>query len=447
VGEPEEGQLTDAREIPRMRTEHRTARVQLIVLLLVLGTAPLAQAYDYFIAPINEIPLTSRAVVGARAMGMGGVAFAVSDDASAMTTNPAGLARLRRVELSGGLSKKKRDLTGSTFGSDFDTSVSSTRLSSMRFAYPFPTFRGSLVLGLSVDQMYDFADDFLAIYSDSYEGTDGNIVDQAEGYLQDGAIYSWTLSGAFDASENVSLGVSVAWWTGDYRQGFQWEADTDDLPPDYYGETAYGFRTDSSVSGFQAKFGTLFYASDKIALGFVLDTPVGLTFNGYREDYGTYEDESQWYEGRYFRDKITIPFGFGGGIALYPTDLIVIGADVYYTDWSEMRYEWPDNLLDPTSRRLPYEATTDVRVGAEFTVPSWPLRLRGGYMTSPLAYQGLEIDQDRSYFTVGAGVLIDTVLTIDFAYLWGGFERSGDGYDYSEKSDETAFLLEAAYRF
>ncbi len=83
-------------------------------------------------------------------------------------------------------------------------------------------------------------------------------------------------------------------------------------------------------------------------------------------------------------------------------------------------------------------------------MPSWPLRLRAGYMTRPIAYQGLEIDRNRSYFTLGAGVLVDTVFAIDVAWLGGGFERSaeddGDRY-YSEKVDDTAFIVEAAYRF
>ncbi len=419
------------------------------VLLAVL-TASVAAADTGFIgpiAPIDEIPLTSQAFVGARALGMGGIAFAVADDASAMITNPAALARLRRSELSGGVSRRTDDLSGEAFGSPFDSSLARTRLSSMRFAYAFPTFRGSLVLGLSTDLAYDFDDDFVAAYEDNFN-FDGHPVDQVEGYIQEGAVYAWNFSGAFDASENVSLGATVSYYTGDYRQSYQWRVtDEGDLPDGYDYLTEYEFRTSSSVSGWRGTFGVLFYATEKIALGFVMDTPLSLTFNGVRKDRWTFASPPPVAEDTvYFTDKVTIPFGFGGGIAFFPSDLIVIGGDVYHVDWSQLRYSIPEDITDPT-QRLPYEPTTDLRVGIEVTVPNWPLRLRGGYMTRPIAYQGLEISQDRSFFTFGAGLLIDTVFSLDAAFMVGASERFAAYYDYEEKTEETVFILEGAYRF
>ena len=419
------------------------------VLLAVL-TASVAAAQIGFIgpiAPIDEIPLTSQAFVGARALGMGGVAFAVADDASAMSSNPAALARLRRSELSGGVSRRTDDLSGDAFGTPFESSLARTRLSSMRFAYAFPTFRGSLVLGLSTDLAYDFDDDFVAAYEDSFN-FGGHRVDQIEGYMQEGAVYAWNFSGAFDASENVSLGATVSYYTGDYRQSYAWRVtDEDDLPPGYDLFTDYEFRTSSSVSGWRGTFGVLFYATEKLALGFVMDTPLSLTFNGVRKDQLRYTNPPEFAEETvYFTDKVTIPFGFGGGIAFFPSDLIVIGGDVYHVDWSQLRYSIPEDITDPT-QQLPYEPTTDLRVGIEFTIPNWPLRLRGGYMTRPIAYRGLEISQDRSFFTFGAGVLIDTVFSLDAALMIGASERFAAYYDFEERTEETVFILEGAYRF
>jgi long-subunit fatty acid transport protein len=420
-----------------------------VVLVVVLASSVAGAQLGFIgpIAPIDEIPLTSQAFVGARALGMGGVAFAVADDGSAMRTNPAALARLRRSELSGGVSRRTDDLTGEAFGSPFETSLARTRLSSMRFAYAFPTFRGSLVLGMSTDLAYDFDDDFLAAYDDTFN-FGGHSVGQIEGYLQEGAVYAWNFSGAFDASENVSLGATVSYYTGDYRQSYAWRVtDQDDLPPGYDLFTDYEFRTSSSVSGWRGTFGALFYATEKLALGFVMDTPLTLTFRGTRVDQLRYTNPPELAEESVsFTDKVTIPFGFGGGIAYFPTDLVVIGGDVYHVDWSQLRYSVPDDITDPT-QRLPYEPTTDLRVGIEVTIPSWPLRLRGGYMTRPIAYQGLEISRDRSFFTVGAGLLIDTVFSLDAAFMWGGSERHAAYYDYEEKTEETVFIIEGAYRF
>ena len=95
--------------------------VALLFLSLTLIVAVPAVAYhDEYVAPISEIPLTSPNIVGARSLGMGGVGLAIVDDASALATNPAALARLRRMELAGGLAFRGHGRTGSAFGGDLD---------------------------------------------------------------------------------------------------------------------------------------------------------------------------------------------------------------------------------------------------------------------------------------------------------------------------------------
>ena len=149
----------------------------------------------------------------------------------------------------------------------------------------------------------------------------------------------------------------------------------------------------------------------------------------------------------YFSDELTLPFTFAAGVAYSPSDLVVLAGDVWYTDWSEMTYEGLLYLDDPTERRAAYEAVADYRVGAEVTVPTWPVRLRGGYMSRPLPYRGLDVASDRAYFTLGVGVLVDSVLAVDVAWLHGSYERAGQDHDYVESVNETAFVIEAVYRF
>jgi long-subunit fatty acid transport protein len=433
---------------------HRRRAATMILTLAMSALAPAAGAYDGFVAPLQEVPLTAPLLPGARSAGMGGASLAVAEEAAALTGNPAALARLRRIELSGGLTKRSDDLSGTAFGSDFETSLSATDFSALRFAYPFPTFRGSLVFGLSAGVVHSFDDDFLSFYDDeiqwwepSASETLTGVWHQKEDSIVEGGITAWTIGAAMDASPSVALGAAVSYWTGDYTRRFTWRAEDANALSDDYDSYQMDVSSTSDVSGFRAKLGALYYAAESVAIGLVVETPMTLTFDGSEMVSRAYDDVEEELPPTYFSDKLKLPFSFGAGVAYTPTDLVMIAGDIYYTDWSEMTYEGFLYLEDDEARVSAYEATTDIRLGAEVTVPSWPLRLRAGYMSRPMAYRGLEIDTDRSYFTLGAGLLIDTVLAIDVAWLKASYERSAEGYDYDEEVDDSALMLEAAYRF
>lgn len=427
--------------------------------LLFLGTAllfstpPALLAYEGFLAPLNEIPLTTPLLSGARALGMGGASLAVADDSSALSSNPAALARLQRIEFAGGISKSWRDLEGTAFGDDFSTSLSRTRFSSVRFAYPLPTFRGSLVLGLAGDRVYDFGENFLASYEDTitWEENAGDYQTgpwrQTEDLLADGGMYAWTFGAAMDASPRVSLGASLSYWTGDFSRRFRWTAVDVNGLSEHYDEYVLSVDSNADVSGFRGKAGALFYMASGLTGALVVESPVTLTFDGVEQATDALDGAASDPEVTYFSDEVELPFSFGTGLSYTPTDAVLLAADLTYTDWSEMTYAGLIYLGDQSERRAAYEATTDVRLGVEVTVPSWPLRLRAGYGTSPIAYRGLEIDRDRSYFTLGAGVLVDTVLALDLAWAAGSYERSGIGYDYMEAVNTNTFVLEGTYRF
>ncbi len=436
--------------------------VVLVFFCLTIVTAvPAAAYYDEFVAPLAEIPLTTANTVGARSLGMGGVGLAIVDDASALATNPAALARLRRMELAGGLAFRGEERTGAAFGGDFDTSVTTTDISSLRFAYPFPTFRGSLVMGISIDLLYDLAGDFIVSYEDSIgwnepDGvTDSTYVfmegpwDQTEDLLTTGGIYGFTFGAAFDASERVSLGAAVSYLYGNYDADFVYTADDAGDLSDAYESYERRVQSESDVSGLRFRVGTLIYLSESLSAGLVVETPVILTFTGYATELQRTLGSDGWEfnETRDFQDEIGLPFTFGAGVAWNPTDLIALGLDYHYANWSEMTYEGQIFLGDQSERERAYEATSELRVGIEVTIPNMPLRLRGGYMTRPVAYQGLEIDQARAYYTLGAGILVDTSFTIDVAWISGVSERSGADYDYNERTEDCAVVVEAAYHF
>jgi len=430
--------------------------------LLMLGAPAASLADAGFVAPVSEIPLTNPLASGARAAGMGFVTMAVADDATAITSNPAAMTRLNRVELSGGFRRNALAVDGEMAGSGFETDLSGTDFTSLRFAYPFPTFRGSLVFGLSAERIYDFSDDRLAAYEDEISWQEGPSGEQSgvwaseEDYIADGGVTAYSAACAVDVSPTISLGATLSYLSGDYSKAWKWDVYDDYDLSDMYTDVHMVERYDADVSGVRATLGGLFYVAEGLSIGVALDTPTTLTFEGTARDYMqlvTTDPESTTVSesGALFSDKVTLPFAFRGGVAYTPVDFLLVGADVSYTDWSQMDYEGRITDTDEgpggLQRHALYEEKLGFGAGAEVTIPSWPLRFRGGYAYSPLAYNGLEVTTDRSYFTLGAGVLIDTVLAIDLAWLSGSYTRVDDDFAFEEKIDDSALVVEAAYRF
>lgn len=447
-----------------MISERKHRPLLLAVSLTVLMQVCPAEADSGFVAPVEEIPLTSPLLTGARSLGMGGVGVAIADDATALTYNPAGLARLRRIEIAGSFRRGTRDVDGEMSGSHFESSISGTDISSFRAAYPFPTFRGSLVVGLSMDRLYDFTEDRLAAYEgsvtwdedgDGEPDSEGNW-GQTEDYLSDGGLTAWSLGAAVDVSPKMAIGATLSYLTGDYAYDFRWDLEDVDDVSETYSDVTLIEEYVADASGLRGTVGAIFYASDKLSFGMAVDSPVTLRFEGSERIYvrktgEVSQDTDTGEQTVLFTDEITFPFAFRAGVAYAPVDLVLVGADVHYSDWSEMDYfgritETAEGEAGLERRSL-YDETLGYALGLEVMVPSWPLRLRGGYASRPIAYRGLDIGADRSFFTVGAGLLIDTVLALDVAWVRGTQDRSDDEYAFDESLSSEALILEATYRF
>jgi len=365
---------------------------------------------------------------------------------------------LNRVELSGGFRRRSFGIDGEISGTEFggDEDLTGTDLSLLRFAYPFPTFRGSLVLGFSADRIYDFAGDRFATYYGEIQWEEASgesltgVWSNRENYVSDGAITALSVACALEASPTVSLGVALSYLVGDHSMGFDWDVhDNLDLS-ETYDEVHFRDRSEADVTGVRGTIGGLFYLAEGLSIGVAVDTPTAVTFDGTRWGYDRIvmpdsTTVSEW--SAYFSDKVTLPFAFRAGVAYAPADFIIVGADLNYSDWSEIDYEGRITEIEQGAKRSLYDEKVGYGIGAELTVPSWPLRIRGGYAYRPIAYNGLDVTSERTYFTLGAGVLIDTVLAIDVAWVDGTYERADSDFEYRESVETSALIVEATYRF
>ena len=99
---------------------------------------------------LDRLNLLNTYESGARPASLGGAYTAVSDDAFALIYNPAGLTQIKKKELSFGIHYAAKDLTTNYMGYNSLIPNSSTGIGHLTTVYPYPTYRGSLVLGFGI---------------------------------------------------------------------------------------------------------------------------------------------------------------------------------------------------------------------------------------------------------------------------------------------------------
>lgn len=390
----------------------------------------LCQGYDV----VDEATAGNFFTVGARALGMGGAHVAVATDATALVYNPAGLARVTRIELSGGLTHQRASSdTRVGFYPSFDGSPqSNTRFSSANVVFPVPTYRGSLVLALGVNRVKSF-DKTMQFSVETAEESSRAIESES------GGIYLWSFGGALDVSPNISVGVSLNLWTGKDNYTWLYESTTqssvtiiDDAIKDEY-------------SGFNAKFGVRVQPNKYLVFGGTVDSPVTYTIE---EDWTqiTETDAGSQFDYGSSEYKISLPFSLGAGMAFHLNNLVLAG-DINYTDWTQMEYKRLENMAE-ANRQIKQTYTDALRfhLGAEYLIPQVSTSLRAGFYQNPLPYKSHWVEKQRNFFTAGVGFLIDQVMTLDIAWAYGSWELKNVSPDLAEKYTANRVFVSVAYR-
>ena len=385
--------------------------------------------------------------IGARAMGMGGAHIAVANDATALVYNPAGLARVKRIELSGSLTHQRlRNRTGffevttPNFNDGF--LQSNTRFSSGAIVLPVPTYRGSLVFALGVNRVASF--------------------DEAKKYnkpekkdevtkLESGGLYLWSFAGAVDISPDISLGGALNVWTGVYDYSTVADSTYDD------GYSRWSYRWDDAIkdkySGWNLKFGVRVQPNRFLVLGGTIETPVTYTIEEdwlfftdtvfYKPDY----DSVSWEDPGISEYEFSLPYSLGFGMAFNFSNFILAG-DVNYTDWAQIeykrRYRWASANR---TIKLKNRETLRWHIGGEYLIPQIGTRFRIGYYQNPFPYESKWIKSNRHYFTGGIGFLIDQVMTVDLALVHGSWEFNNFSADLASKYTTNQIFLTTAYHF
>ncbi len=368
------------------------------ILILCFGTISLF-SLSFSQVPEDALRFSSTGGgVGSRAMGMGNAYIGVADDYSAVFWNPAGLAQMRRLEITGGIMNNAVNNDAQFLGIPAYSSTgknSATSLNDLGFVFPFPTVRGSLVFAFGYSRVKDFTSvvDFngfntrSSIISSLYdpnaqydipfqvalEDNSGNTiiqknVTQSGETRESGGLGNWAFSGAIDVEKDLSFGITINLLSGSYNYVRNYvEADTSNyysdprptVPTDsaYLKFNTFYFDSDvsSDISGINAMFGMMYRLGDVARFGLTMKTPTSITV---RESY-TNSGQSVFDDGYIPRDTngndltqysytvtdnnygVLSPWVFGVGASVMPVNGLLLAADIQYADWSQI--QWQNN--------------------------------------------------------------------------------------------------------
>ena len=414
------------------------------VIQIVLASVTMAGAAQ----AQEERIIDNFAGLGVRAMGMGGAFTGVADDFTAVFWNPAGLAQMQKREVYVAFNRNGMTNDSSLNTTSVSSDLSNTRFGSMGFVYPYPVYRGSFVLAAGFNRTKDFD------WSLRTQGfVDSLRTDDT--FRHEGELSMTSLAAAVDISPSISLGLALNMTSGEDETTNEFVSiDVDSL--NYFEEKRYkdqeqffdkyrtsygailGLLVRSHRENPKARFGMTISTGRTQEVAYVFRAPPADEFSLVEYDDGRIEEAA----GVTFRDsyKISLPLEVGVGGSYRPVPELLLAASAHVAEWTQVEYGGTDdaNLRANAAFETQYKDVVRYHFGVEYLVPTIALDLRAGFYTDPLPFVGpRDLDrlpderfnplvvavEDRSYWTLGAGLMFEEVMRIDLAWNRGTFER------------------------
>ncbi|MCJ7509193.1 MAG: hypothetical protein MUO85_10790 [candidate division Zixibacteria bacterium] len=411
---------------------------------------------------------------GARARAMGGAFFAVSDDPSAGSWNPAGLSQLDLPQTNLTF-YSGRVKVGHKFGDiSRETKTSNDLILSGAVVIPFKVGGYQMVGSVSYERLSVFSDQsyyYFAFSDDRTEEISGNVD-------------AVTLSLGREFLKGFSAGMAVNIYTGGQTQKA-----SQFLSYVASGDSGIFYHplVKGDYSGFNLHFGTMFKVQN-FSFGAVVKTPFKLKekidakmeYDIVLGDYVNPRINQPW--GYYYNTKNEwkLPLIWGIGSAFKTGDLI-ISVDIEYRDFSktELTYQrhpyavdtteaYAPNINSPTKTvDLDWEKGTQFRIGGEYIVHTklGKIPLRAGYRNDPKVFTSVEnvtwafdsymgdlrqFDEgskggkvEGSVISFGTGIAWEQIM-FDITYEYSQYDYSSDGstgYLYYNEDEEQLEVL------
>lgn len=337
---------------------------------LAQATSPEAMAWlDHEIPP------------GTQSLAMGSALAPLAEDWSAAWHNPAALAWRRRMEFNGGLDSRIRheERSVSSDGERASTRLSSSGLSHVGYVHPLPALRGGFcwALGWTRQAQVD-----------------------ASGRFPDGG---WRVSEDGSGSEDMWLLSLAGQWTADLAGGMSLALHHQELERlDREENTLSGEKWlahhRATLEGLGARF-SLAHRKGPLRLSLLVEPAYTLTVD-YRQTSSWSHPDSLPQTGREHSGyDLKRPLLFDLGVGWHrPGWQLAMAWD--WQDWSALRYEdlpnGEDLVLNQDALARAFTPRQRLRLGVEWVLPAWELRLRGGLRYSRGGFSGSTIADEST---------------------------------------------------
>jgi long-subunit fatty acid transport protein len=384
--------------------------MRMAVLALALAAAP---------AAAQNVGSLNRTGSGARAAGMANAFIAVSDDGTAASWNPAGLAQLRRPEASVVVDTIARSFDYSGFLTpdnharydDRFTRVTTSGLDFVSLAVPFDLAGKPFTVQGGWRRLYELRAEISADFTRQPVQAGGP---QALRLKQDndvrGNIDLWSLSAAARLSPRASVGLSVDLWRGDWT-GSELRVQQALSEP----QAVFRTRQERSrMRGANVAAGLLLsYARGQV--GLVYHAPFESRFDVRSEELGPQGSTGVLTTG----DDARLAFGhsIGLGGAFRPRPRLTLALDFTWDQWSraELRAfpgsDEAQNFFDLQPREsTSTRDTLSLNLGAEWLLarPGYVVPLRFGLGYEPQGSMDPILRDPLDFVMVAAGAGFNT---------------------------------------
>lgn len=417
--------------------------------------------------------------------------------------NPAALALFDKSYASIGLGYRDVSEDVRYIGTTDNINDTQTALSDLGLAYRVPTDRGSLVLGASYNQVYDFnralsvnaRNDQSTItdmfnQSDFYYDTAFNVyaldwadidstytssifrigfppnsfpgIDQQAEVTERGQLGEFGMFMATEFQKNLMVGVSINIPTGNYsykRVFLETDSQNDyngnfiDSDGDGQGDTDIRNmlsedRIDATLSGFSARVGFLY----KVLPVFQVGASYRLPFNLHVDEDYTTDISTTMDNGATFNDgfdgkvsyKVYNPARLNLGAAIVNAGGLTISGSAEYIDYSKVELKDLDFQVETTENnfaRDEFQQVWNLRVGAEFALTD-VVRPRIGYAYYPSPRKNF--DAARTYYNGGISIGVADQMTLEVGAQYATWKDKLSMYDYTPEGASST-VSEMAY--